>query len=115
MPSLSTSQLLIAAATLSGLATVIAYALMRRHEQRRARSRLAQAILEDTHIPPSLHPVIDTDVCIGSGSCIAACPEGKILGLVDGAATLVNGARCIGHGQCAAECPVDAIKLVFGT
>ena len=63
----------------------------------------------------SLHPVIDPDVCIGSGSCISACPEGKILGLVDGVATLVNASKCIGHGKCAAECPVSAIKLVFGS
>ena len=66
-------------------------------------------------VPASLHPVIDRDVCIGSGSCLEACPEGDILGLVNGIATLVDASKCIGHGRCASECPVQAIRLVFGT
>ncbi len=65
--------------------------------------------------PRSLHPVIDPDICIGSLSCLRACPEGDILGIVDGAAHLVHADHCIGHGRCAAECPVGAIRLVFGT
>jgi thioredoxin reductase (NADPH) len=64
--------------------------------------------------PPSLHPVIDPVRCLGSSSCITACPE-DALGIVRGKAVLVNAASCIGHGACAASCPVDAIKLVFGT
>jgi thioredoxin reductase/NAD-dependent dihydropyrimidine dehydrogenase PreA subunit len=64
--------------------------------------------------PPSLHPVIDPGRCIGSGSCIKACPE-EALGFVDGRAVLKNAASCIGHGACMAACPFDAIKLVFGT
>ena len=63
----------------------------------------------------TLHPVIDPDRCIGSLSCTAVCPEGDILGVVDGKAALINPAACIGHGKCAVECPVDAIQLVFGS
>lgn len=66
-------------------------------------------------LPVSLHPVIDPTVCIGSGSCVAACPEGKIIGLHQGHAHLVHPEACIGHGACARECPVNAITLVFGT
>ncbi len=66
-------------------------------------------------IPLTLHPVIDPDICIGSLTCLKACPEGDILGIVDGAAELLHPDHCIGHGKCAAECPVQAIKLVFGT
>jgi dihydropyrimidine dehydrogenase (NAD+) subunit PreT len=73
------------------------------------------AIAEGQHIPPSLHPVIDPTICIGSFSCIKACPEGDIIGVVDGVATLVEAAHCIGHSRCALDCPVGAIKLVFGT
>jgi thioredoxin reductase/NAD-dependent dihydropyrimidine dehydrogenase PreA subunit len=87
----------------------------RRLQSRRARGVLEEAVRQELHIPGSLHPVIDPDVCIGSGSCIQACPEGRILGLINGVATLINAGSCIGHGRCAAECPVDAIKLVFGT
>jgi len=66
-------------------------------------------------LPVSLHPVIDPAICIGSGSCVAACPEGKIISLHQGHAHLVHPEACIGHGACARECPVNAITLVFGT
>ncbi|MEY4755061.1 MAG: hypothetical protein RJA44_2736 [Pseudomonadota bacterium] len=64
--------------------------------------------------PASLHPIINPISCIGSGSCVKACPE-EALGLVDGKAVLKNGSACIGHGTCMAACPIDAIQLVFGT
>ena len=37
-------------------------------------------------VAASLHPVLDPAQCIGCGGCVNACPEGKILGLVDGRA-----------------------------
>jgi len=65
--------------------------------------------------PPSLHPLIDPAKCMGCGSCVSACPEGDVLGLVAGKAELVNPTHCIGHGACQAACPFEAIALVFGT
>jgi thioredoxin reductase (NADPH) len=65
--------------------------------------------------PVSLHPVLDPNRCISIGACADACPEGDIIGLVNGRPELVNPTRCIGHGACAAACPVGAITLVFGT
>ncbi len=67
------------------------------------------------HEPFSLHPVIDPDICIGSGACIAACPERDVLGLVNGRSALVNASRCVGHGACFHACPVQAITLCIGT
>lgn len=67
------------------------------------------------HEPVSLHPVINYDICIGSGACVAACPEQDILGLVDGKAKLINASHCIGHGACFHACPLQAITLVMGT
>lgn len=100
-----------AVACLAGL-----YHLVRRHlRARRDAAALREKIEKNQHIPKSLHPVVDTDVCIGSLSCLKACPEGDILGIVDHAAHLVHADHCIGHGKCAAECPVGAIRLVFGT
>lgn len=67
------------------------------------------------HEPVSLHPVINYDICIGSGACVAACPEQDILGIVDGKAKLINASHCIGHGACFHACPLQAITLVMGT
>ncbi|MES1165176.1 MAG: NAD(P)-binding domain-containing protein, partial [Verrucomicrobiota bacterium] len=106
----------LAGVALALTVVVLALYLVRRwREDRRARKKLAEAVALQLNVPTSLHPVIDPDICIGSGSCISACPEGKILGLVGGVATLLNASKCIGHGKCAAECPVHAIKLVFGS
>ena len=67
------------------------------------------------HEPVSLHPVVNSDICIGSAACIAACPEKDILGLVNGRATTINASRCVGHGACFHACPVQAITLCIGT
>jgi thioredoxin reductase len=65
--------------------------------------------------PVSLHPVIDLETCIGSGACIAACPEKDILGMVSGQARTINASRCVGHGACFHACPMQAITLNIGT
>lgn len=67
------------------------------------------------HEPVSLHPVVNPDICIGSGACIKACPEKDILGLVNGKAQTINASRCVGHGACFHACPVEAISLCIGT
>ena len=103
---------LAAAAVLAGFAVFL---LRRARRERHDRDALADAIRDNVHLPPSLHPVIDPDICIGSLSCVSACPEGDILGVVDGVAKLIVGSSCIGHGRCAVECPVHAIRLVVGT
>jgi thioredoxin reductase/NAD-dependent dihydropyrimidine dehydrogenase PreA subunit len=88
--------------------------------RRRARAEKAHAerLREATEAgltePPSLHPVIDPTACVGSGTCVRACPE-HALGIIGGKAQLINPAACIGHGACEAACPVKAITLVFGT
>lgn len=109
------SALLSSLVSLVLLAMVGAMLLRRRVDEKRSRAALALAVAEGEHQPASLHPVIDANLCIGSFSCIKACPEGDIIGVVDGVATLVQGAHCIGHARCAIECPVGAIRLVFGT
>lgn len=63
--------------------------------------------------PRAQHPLIHTDSCIGCGACVAACPEGDVLGIVDGKASIINGHKCIGHSRCSEECPVGAITMVM--
>jgi thioredoxin reductase (NADPH) len=64
--------------------------------------------------PVTITPLIDERLCMGSATCVRACPE-HVLGIVDGQAVLINTAACIGHGVCVPACPVDAIELVFGS
>jgi thioredoxin reductase len=42
------------------------------------------------------------------------CPEGDVLAVVGGTATVVNGLKCVGHGECAQYCPVGAIEVSLG-
>ena len=37
------------------------------------------------------YPLIDAGACIGCGSCVAACREGDVLGIVMGKAVVING------------------------
>lgn len=99
---------------LLGLAAVAWHVWRRGRRQRLELEALEQARKSGLMEPPSLHPVVDPNRCLGSGACAKACPEGA-LGVVDGKATLINAASCIGHGACAAACPVQALTLVFGT
>ena len=61
--------------------------------------------------PPSLLPIIDNDLCGGCGSCVEACPEGEVLGLLNGKAALIQPAKCLSHGACRDICPLEAITL----
>jgi putative YpdA family bacillithiol system oxidoreductase len=63
----------------------------------------------------ALYPKIDELKCSGCGTCTQVCPEGDILQIVDGKATLVAPTKCVGHSLCFRSCPVDAITMVFGT
>jgi thioredoxin reductase (NADPH) len=65
--------------------------------------------------PVSLHPVVNLEICIGSGACMTACPEKDILGIVNGQAFPINASRCVGHGACFNACPIHAITLLIGT
>ena len=88
--------------------------LQRLRTQHNLRAR-AVSIADGMHEPQSLHPVIDPNCCLGCGTCVTACPEHNVLGLIHNKAELIAAANCVGHGACAAACPTHAITLVFGT
>ena len=91
------------------------YGRSRVRETVRGRSALTAAVASGLHEPDSLHPWIDPAKCLGCGACVSACPEGDILGIINGRAQLIEPSSCIGHGACKASCPFDAITLVFGS
>ncbi len=93
---------------------------MRSHSHRESTSlgALKTATEEGLIEPPTLHPEIDLNKCIGCTNCVAACPEQgshQVLGMIRKKAHLVGPTNCIGHGACKDVCPVNAITLVFGT
>jgi len=94
---------------------VIFYLIRRRRRQKQSLRTLEESLEAGLTEPASLHPIVDPTLCIGCGSCVSACPEKGVLGLIRHKAVLVNPTSCIGHGACKASCPEGAITLVFGT
>jgi formate hydrogenlyase subunit 6/NADH:ubiquinone oxidoreductase subunit I len=53
--------------------------------------------------------VVDAELCIGCGDCVARCQFGALAVPADVCA--VDLARCVGCGLCASVCPADALQL----
>lgn len=92
----------------------IYYGLRTRKQRRSAcvRNEVQKAGLTQ---PASLHPVINTSRCLGCCSCVSACPENNVLGVIENKSVLISPTNCIGHGACKTACPMNAVTLVFGT
>ena len=97
-----------------GLFIFLPYFLKFRKQQKQHITRRKEAESLGIIKPRAQYPFINTSLCIGCGSCIAACPEGDVLGIVYGKATIINGLRCVGHGHCEKACPVSGIKVGLG-
>jgi thioredoxin reductase/ferredoxin len=93
-------------------ATVIPYMRSVRRKEAIAREAAERAGIHSGG-PAAQHPHIDISRCIGCGTCVDACPEGDVLGVIAGKAAIVHGNKCIGHGLCAEACPVGAIEIVM--
>ena len=61
--------------------------------------------------PDRIHAVVDLHRCIGSGSCVYACPKKHVLGVIQGQAKLLDPLACNGCSECLRACPVEAITL----
>ena len=88
---------------------------LRQRRESHSRARRAEAQAAGLTEPASLHPHIDPVKCLGCGACTRVCPEGDVIGLINGRAALLEPTSCIGHGACKSACPTGAISLVFGT
>jgi thioredoxin reductase (NADPH) len=110
---MSDSNITVLVAALLILVTVVPYFLRFRRKERDAQRRFENLKVAGLHAATTMHPHIDALKCIGCGGCVRACPEGDVLALLEGKATLVHGARCVGHGLCGDACPVGAISLLM--
>jgi thioredoxin reductase (NADPH) len=101
-------------AGLLGLIAFISILLYKRKEFC-AKKALKKAVESKAHEVLTLHPVINQGLCMGCGTCTRACPEGKVLQIINHKSVLVSPTKCVGHGECEKACPRGAISLVFGT
>ncbi|MEW5915204.1 MAG: NAD(P)-binding domain-containing protein [Gemmatimonadota bacterium] len=62
----------------------------------------------------ALKALVRADMCVGCGTCVAACPEPGAIAL-HGKLAVVDNALCKGHGECAGACPVGAISMNAGS
>ena len=93
---------------------IIPYYIKFRKQQKQNEQRKREAVALGIDKPRAQFPFIDQANCIGCGSCVLVCPEGDVLGVVFGKATVINGMRCVGHGLCEPACPVGAIEVGLG-
>jgi thioredoxin reductase/NAD-dependent dihydropyrimidine dehydrogenase PreA subunit len=107
--------LIVAAALALALLAVAAWRALERRNESVVRRNLEDLSAMGDVVAAGRHPKIDPDRCIGSGGCVAACPEKGVLAVVDGRGVLANPLACVGHGLCAEACPVEAITLVYGS
>jgi thioredoxin reductase/Pyruvate/2-oxoacid:ferredoxin oxidoreductase delta subunit len=56
---------------------------------------------------------VRSDMCVGCGTCVDACPEPNAIAL-RGKLAVVDPVHCVGHGECATACPVGAIAMSAG-
>ncbi|MFQ6607180.1 MAG: NAD(P)-binding domain-containing protein [Fidelibacterota bacterium] len=93
---------------------LVPYIVGMKRKEARTRARLVQTREKGQDKALLQHPIINRSVCIGCGICVTSCPEGDVLGIIDGKSAIIHGSHCVGHALCAENCPVGAIKVGLG-
>ncbi len=58
--------------------------------------------------------VVNRDVCVSCGACMATCPLGAI-STPNGVYAVVDEDKCVGCGKCSRICPSGCIEIVERT
>jgi len=82
-----TTTLLLAGLVLVALLLQTAWQLLEKRREHGVSKRLDDLAEMGDLVPESIHPFIDPTKCIGSGSCVRACPEKTVLAVAGGAPT----------------------------
>jgi len=61
-----------------------------------------------------LRALVRSDLCVGCGACVTACPEPGAL-TMSGKLAMVDPSRCKGHAECVPACPMGAITVGRGS
>jgi heterodisulfide reductase subunit A len=64
---------------------------------------------EEVELDPTI-AVVEKNLCVGCGQCVASCPYGAIA--IENGVASVNEYQCKGCGTCAAACPNKAMTLI---
>lgn len=102
----------LAAAVVGAIVLPYVRQFRRRHAEDVRRKAEAERLGIDQ--PVAQYPYIDISRCVGCAACVDACPEGDVLGVVRGTATVINAFHCVGHARCEEACPVSAIEVGVG-
>ncbi len=93
---------------------LVPYIFRMKRKDRISRDRLSETRSKGQEKALMQHPIINQSACIGCGICVDSCPEGDVLGIISGKATIIHGSHCVGHGKCAEACPLNAIQVGLG-
>ena len=69
---------------------LIFYLWKRSSRHQKSKSIYEESVASGMTEPASLHPVVDASRCLGCASCVTACPEKDVLGVIHGKAQLIN-------------------------
>jgi len=75
-----------------------------------AASKASIPMAKGTVKTEAVKAVVDKELCVGCGACVAICPYNAIEWLSFGQPRVIE-AACMGCGLCAAECPMGAMQL----